>query len=64
MKIKDLIVILQESTKTKTILVPSDDYYARPGDSSEYILSYICPHTLMAELLKYEGDKICPNIFP
>lgn len=59
MKISDLIGVLNESIVTKTILVPSNDFYARPGDTEEYTLEYICPGELLAKLnsiLKIDGD--------
>jgi hypothetical protein len=39
--------IIEKSTMNKTILIPSRDYYARPGDTDQYNLDYICPHTLL-----------------
>lgn len=50
-----LLGIIEESTKTKRILVESTDYYRRPGDTETDSLDYVDPYTFK-ELLQRHID--------
>lgn len=46
----ELLKVVESSKRTMTVLVPSQDYYARPGDSVEERISFIDADTFIAQL--------------
>jgi len=50
--VQQLINAVRSSTRSKTILVPCNDYYARPGDSTESLITYVDGDVLRDELEK------------
>lgn len=46
-EVRELINLIEDATRSKRILVPSEDYYARPGDSTTETLRYISPDLLI-----------------
>lgn len=55
--VNTLIRVIEASTKTMTVCVPSTDFYRRAGDTWEEDITFIDPQALVSALLELpSGD--------